>query len=92
MPTDDSKTSTTEATPRRVAGQSAYENARQRDAVIAVMHRLKRVSASSSITARSVPEFARYYDGCATTADNAIEELRKALCLPKSWAGEGDPS
>jgi len=64
----------------------AYENARQRDAVIAVMHRMKRWRESHRTAAMDVPESeARYHDGSGNMATRAIEELRKALCLPVDW-------
>jgi len=94
MPTDDSKTSTTEATDTQPKwARTAYENARQRDAVIAVMHRLKRATAKGFADYEAHDdEDAGYHLGGATQLGIAIEELREALCLPVDWAGEGDPS
>ena len=61
----------------------AYENARQRDAVIAVMHRMKRAAAKDfGEYERRDDERASFCDGGATRLTFAIEELRKALCLP----------
>jgi len=78
-----------------VTTRDAYENARQRDAVIAVMHRLKRAMDKDTREAEARPtndERFYYCDGGAVRLTHAIEQLRSALCLPVDWAGEGDPS
>ncbi len=69
--------------------RDAYENARQRDAVIAVMHRMKRACDKDSGEYETRDDDrATFCDGGAARLTWALEELRRALDLPCEWDGE----